>query len=222
MVNQTMWVYFTDADWVVKTVMLILAVCSVLSWIFILQRALFIKAAKLRLSQFEKQFWQAKDLTALYTDIDAKKSQPMGLAHIFKNGFKEFLTLESKAPHDTKMTLQGVERAMRIATHKEIEALERHLPFLASVGSVSPYIGLFGTVWGIMNAFQALSNVQQASISMVAPGISEALVATAMGLFAAIPAFLAYNRYANQVENIINRYDMFQESFTNLLLRQSE
>lgn len=220
--NETMWVYFTDADWVVKAVMLVLLGCSILSWIFIFQRGFFLQATKYRLKQFQKQFWQSKDLSALYTDIESKKSNTMGMAHIFKNGFKEYLALDARQPVDVKTTLQGVERAMRIASTKEIESLEKHLSFLASVGSVSPYIGLFGTVWGIMNAFHALSNVQQASISMVAPGISEALVATALGLFAAIPAFLAYNRYANQVENIVNHYEIFQEEFTNLLLRKSE
>lgn len=220
MLNESLWVYFSDADWVVKAVMLILLICSVLSWVYIFQRAWFLKLAKRRIKQFEKSFWQAKDLTALYAEVDQSDSKKQGLSHIFSSGFKEYLALGNRESQDLKTKLQSVERAMRVAATKETDSLEKHLSFLASVGSVSPYIGLFGTVWGIMNAFHALSNVQQASISMVAPGISEALIATALGLFAAIPAFLAYNRYANEVEKLIHQYDIFQEEFTNLLLRK--
>lgn len=221
MVNESLLVYFSDADWVVKAVMLILLVSSFLSWLFIFQRGFYLKFCQRQLKQFEKQFWQTKDLTQLYTRISQGRSKLQGLPSIFKSGFKEYLALANKDPENEQSRLLGVERAMRVASLKENEKLEKHLPFLASVGSVSPYIGLFGTVWGIMSAFHALSNVQQASISMVAPGISEALVATALGLFTAIPAVLAYNRYANEVENIINKYDVFQEEFSSLLLRQS-
>jgi biopolymer transport protein TolQ len=221
MVNESLWMYFSGADWVIKIVMLILAISSFFSWVFIFQRGWFLKSAKRQLKQFEKKFWQSNDLTVFYGELNKNTRKRTGLSHIFSSGFKEYLSLGTNRQGDLKTQLTGVERSMRIATSKEIEGLEKHLPFLASLGSVSPYIGLFGTVWGIMNAFHALSNVQQASISMVAPGISEALVATALGLFTAIPAVLAYNRYANEVENIIGKYEVFQEEFTNLLLRQS-
>ena len=221
--NQSLLVYFTDAGPVVKFVMLLLLTTSIISWVFIFQRGYFLRFVKSKLKSFEDTFWQTQDLTKLYSDLTNKPhKKSAGLEKIFDAGFKEYLTLDNKGDVDLKDQLHGVERAMRIASSKEIEKLEKHLPFLASVGSTTPYIGLFGTVWGIMSAFQALSTVQQASIAMVAPGISEALVATAMGLFAAIPAVLAYNRYASQVEQIINHYEVFQDEFANLLLRQSK
>lgn len=222
MVNESLLVYFTDADAVVKTVMLILAIGSILSWVFIFQRGFFLRSTQQSLKTFEKSFWNSKNLADLYTETNQSESKNQGITHIFQSGFKEYLAWGAKSPEQKERVIEGVARAMRVASTKEIDKLEKHLPFLASVGSVSPYIGLFGTVWGIMSAFHALSNVQQASISMVAPGISEALVATALGLFTAIPAVLAYNRYANQVENIVNKYEVFQEEFTNILLRQSE
>ena len=222
MAEQSLLVYFFEAGAVVKFVMLLLLGISILSWVFIFQRGYFLKFSQLSLKKFEKSFWQTEDLTKLYSQLSKRpKAKTSGLEKIFDAGFKEFLTLGNKGETDRQLQIEGVQRAMRIATSREIEQLELHLPFLASVGSTTPYIGLFGTVWGIMTAFQALSSVDQASIAMVAPGISEALVATAMGLFAAIPAVLAYNRYANQVEKIISKFEVFQDEFSSLLVRQS-
>lgn len=221
--NESMLVYFINAGAVVKFVMLLLLAISILSWICIFQRGLYIKKIKSQLKKFESDFLTQEDLVKFYSSLSNKsKTNSSGLEKIFNAGFKEYLTLGNKGDVDFSLQLNAIQRAMRIASSQEIDSLEKHLPFLASVGSTTPYIGLFGTVWGIMTAFQALSSVQQASIAMVAPGISEALIATAMGLFAAIPAVLAYNRYANQVEGIINHFDTFQDEFSNLLLRKSQ
>ena len=140
---------------------------------------------------------------------------------IFEAGFKEFARLRKDADLSPKVVMDGVQRSMRVALYREVDALENHLPFLATVGSTSPYVGLFGTVWGIMNSFRALGNAKQATLSMVAPGIAEALIATAMGLFAAIPAVITYNRYVNQIERLTSRYDAFYEEFSNILQRQA-
>ena len=153
--------------------------------------------------------------------ISGSRYQASGLERIFEAGFKEFARLRKRGGIDPMAILEGSQRAMRVALHREVEQLENHLPFLATVGSVSPYIGLFGTVWGIMNSFQALGDVHQATLAMVAPGISEALIATAMGLFAAIPAVIAYNRYASDVDRLYNRYDIFLEEFSSILQRQA-
>lgn len=220
--NESLLVYFTQAGPVVKSVMLLLIGISIASWACIFQRGYFLKFSAKKLQTFENDFWRSEDLTRLYSTLSTKaKNQKTGLECIFDAGFKEYLALGNKGHTDFSSQLHSVQRAMRIATTREIERLEKHLSFLASVGSTTPYIGLFGTVWGIMTAFQALSSVQQASIAMVAPGISEALIATAMGLFAAIPAVLAYNQYANQVEKLVNQFDVFQDEFSNLLLRKS-
>lgn len=223
MANESLWVYFAEAGLVVKFVMLLLLSTSILSWVFIFQRGYYLKFTQKQVDKFEDNFWKSKDLTKFYSQLTKTPDKKrIGLEKIFDAGFKEYLTLGNKGEVDTKTQLHGVQRAMRVACSREVAQLERHLPFLASVGSTTPYIGLFGTVWGIMTAFHALSNVQQASIAMVAPGISEALVATAMGLFAAIPAVLAYNRYANQVDRIVNQFENFQDEFSSLLLRQSK
>ena len=219
-VDQSLWVYFTDAGAVVKTVMLILLAASIISWTFIFQRFNFFKHSRQTLARFEDKFWSGSDLNTLYTELEKKAYQRTGIAHIFHAGFKEFLRSRQQSGVQAAVVVENVQRAMRIANARETEKLEAHLPFLASVGSVSPYIGLFGTVWGIMTSFHALSGVQQATIAMVAPGISEALIATAMGLFAAIPAVLAYNRYSSQVERIMNQYETFQEEFSSILHRQ--
>lgn len=209
--------YFLAASSVVKLVMLILFLASFVSWVFIFQRWFFLRWSRNELNEFENQFWQTENLNNFYQDLKAKNNRA-GLENIFYAGFKEFSRLSSKQhiTHDTMV--EGVQRAMRVAHTQEADNLETHLPFLATVGSISPYVGLFGTVWGIMMAFQALGHVQQATISMVAPGISEALIATAMGLFAAIPAVIAYNRYTNAVDKILNRYEAFAEEFSNYLL----
>lgn len=210
--------YFVMAGPVVKFVMLILFLASFVSWVFIFQRMFFLRWTKKNLNAFENEFWITEDLAQYYNDVSAKQNLT-GLEKIFCSGFKEFVRLTNKGVLTNNSIVKNVQRAMRIEYTREADRLETHLPFLATVGSVSPYIGLFGTVWGIMMAFQALGHVQQATIAMVAPGISEALIATAMGLFAAIPAVIAYNRYANTVENILNRYEIFSEEFSNYLLR---
>lgn len=214
--------YLFDASLVVKIVMALLMIASIMSWTFIFQRALFLKKTQANMKQFEERFWSTGDLSVLYNQIDKFDKEKSGLVGIFYAGFKEFLRLKRQNKADQAVVMEGVQRAMRISYAKEQEELESHLPFLASVGSTSPYVGLFGTVWGIMTSFQALSSsTQQATIAMVAPGISEALIATAMGLFAAIPAVLAYNRYSSKVETVLNHYETFQEEFSNILHRET-
>jgi biopolymer transport protein TolQ len=219
--DTTMWSYVANAGPVVKLVMLLLVFASVMSWTFILQRGLFLRAANTDCKRFEEQFWSGGDLNKLYLELEQRKEDLSGLASIFYSGFKEFTRLSQQPSIAPGALLKGSERAMRVAQAREVDQLERHLPFLATVGSTSPYVGLFGTVWGIMTAFHALGAVQQATISMVAPGISEALIATAMGLFAAIPAVIAYNRYSAGAERLANYYETFQEEFAGILQRET-
>jgi len=207
------------ASLVVKFVMLILVAASIASWAMIFSKMDILKKAQKLADKFEEVFWSAEDLTPLYTRISDRRNSITGMEKLFEAGFREFARLRKQKSIDADSVLQGAQRAMRATMNKEIEFLETNLPFLATVGSTSPYIGLFGTVWGIMNSFRSLGSVQQATISMVAPGISEALVATAMGLFAAIPAVIAYNRFSNDVERLINRYDTFTEEFSSILHR---
>ena len=190
------------------------------SWVVIIQRALTLQRAKKEASTFEENFWSGLDLRQVYADGAERLAQGsalFGLEAVFRAGFKEFNRLRKKEGYSHQMTTEGIQRAMRISISHEMSSLERHLPFLASVASVSPYIGLFGTVWGIMNSFRGLASVHQATLATVAPGISEALVATAMGLFAAIPAVIAYNRYAADVDTLINTYNTFAEEFSAVL-----
>ena len=210
-----------NASLVVQLVMLILVVASVVSWTMIFSKRLLLKHSKIDADKFEERFWSSEDLSPLYNRITAGRYEPSGMEKIFEAGYKEFSRLQKQEGIDPEAILDGSQRSMRIAMNKEVDHLETNLSFLATVGSTSPYIGLFGTVWGSMNSFQALGTVQQATISMVAPGISEALVATAMGLFAAIPAVIAYNRYSNDVERLINRYDNFLEEFSSILHRHA-
>lgn len=220
--EQSLLGYFFNASPIVKLVMALLLGASVMSWTYIFQRSMFLKKARTDMKNFEERFWSTGDLTVLYNQVDKFDREKEGVAGIFYAGFKEFLRLKQQSSREQSVIMEGVQRAMRIAYAREQEALEKHLPFLASVGSTSPYVGLFGTVWGIMTSFQALSSsTQQATIAMVAPGISEALIATAMGLFAAIPAVLAYNRYSSQVDNLMNHYETFQEEFSNILHRET-
>ena len=209
-----------NASLVVQLVLLLLLLASVLSWTAIFDRAVVLKRAQKAADAFEQKFWSGGDLSALYRDLGQDDKQNQGLAAIFRAGFKEYVRLRKGDNSNTAMVLQGSERSMRVALSREVDRLETHLPFLATVGSTSPYVGLFGTVWGIMHAFHALGNVQQATLALVAPGISEALVATAIGLFAAIPAVIAYNRYVHQAERMNNRYEEFLEEFSTLLQRQ--
>jgi biopolymer transport protein TolQ len=209
-----------DASFVVQLVLLILVLASVLSWAAIFDRGRVVRRARDAADQFESRFWSGGDLSALYRELGQEEKKLTGLAAIFRNGFNEYVRLRKIEPDDTMAVIQGAERSMRVALSREMDRLETNLPFLATVGSTSPYIGLFGTVWGIMHAFHALGNVQQATLALVAPGISEALVATAIGLFAAIPAVVAFNRYSSQVERLNNRYEEFMEEFSTLLQRQ--
>jgi len=208
-----------EASLVVQLVMLVLVLASITSWAMIFAKRSILNDAKKQADNFEELFWSAEDLTPLYNRISSKRDSAKGMEKIFEAGFKEFVRLRKQKNIDADAILEGSQRAMRVSLSKEIDAIETNLPFLATVGSTSPYIGLFGTVWGIMNSFRALGEVQQATISMVAPGISEALIATAMGLFAAIPAVIAYNRFSNDVERLINRYDNFMEEFSSILHR---
>lgn len=212
-----------DASFEVQLVMLILLLLSVVSWVIIVQRYLVLTAAKSGVHSFEERFWSGMDLSQLYKEgsqMQKDDVQIVGIENIFRAGFKEFMRLRQQASVDKEAVMEGAQRAMRVAYAREEDKLERHLPFLATVGSVSPYIGLFGTVIGIMNAFIGLANQAQATLQVVAPGIAEALVATAMGLFAAIPAVVAYNRYSAQLENITNSYITFSDEFSSILHRQ--
>ena len=210
-----------NASLLVQFVMLILVVASIVSWTMIFNKRFLLKHSKYNADIFEERFWSSEDLSPLFTRITSSRYESSGMEKIFEAGYKEFSRLQKQENIDPEATLEGSQRAMRIAMNKEVDHLETNLSFLATVGSTSPYIGLFGTVWGIMNSFQALGTVQQATIAMVAPGISEALVATAMGLFAAIPAVIAYNRYSYDVERLINRYDNFLEEFVAILHRHA-
>lgn len=209
--------YFLQAGFVVKFVMLLLLVASIASWTLIVQRAWFFKRKKDDYNLFRNQFWNSKDLGKLYQELESDEEERQGLAAIFYAGFKEFLRLNEQG----KIVLEPIQRAMQISHFKEAEQLEEHLPLFASIGSLAPYVGLFGTVWGIMTSFQALGQAQQATIAMVAPGISEALVATALGLFTAIPAVIAYNRYSTHVNGLLGHSDLFQEELVALISEQT-
>ena len=210
-----------DASFVVQLVLLLLLVISMLSWTVIFLKYSVIKKARVAADRFERRFWSGSDLGELYKRVSARRGRLGGIEMIFEAGFREFAQLRKSGNAEPTVVLQGSQRAMRISLNREIDNLEMHLSFLATVGSTSPYVGLFGTVWGIMNSFMALGAVKQATIASVAPGIAEALIATAMGLFAAIPAVIAYNRYSNDVERIISRYDIFVEEFASILQRQT-
>lgn len=214
--------YFLNAGIVVKFVMILLITASILSWTYILQRMFYIKDIRNAANKFEDEFWSGSDLSKLYSNSVRRKGSLQGIEAVFHAGFKEFLRLQNKVGVSTEAIIENVKRAMRGAQMREQDQLELHLPVLATVGSISPYVGLFGTVWGIMIAFRGLANVQQATISMVAPGIAEALIATAMGLFAAIPAVVAYNRFITDINRLLNRFDVFQDEFENILFRQSK
>lgn len=208
------------ASVVVQLVLAVLVLASIISWTMIFDRSRTLNKARRTADEFEQRFWSGGDLSALYRDLNQNEKGLHGLAAIFRAGFKEYVRLRKGDGSEPMEVLQGAERSMRVALSREMDRLETNLPFLATVGSTSPYVGLFGTVWGIMHSFHALGNVKQATLALVAPGISEALVATAIGLFAAIPAVIAYNRYSTQVERLNNRYEEFMEEFSTLLQRQ--
>jgi biopolymer transport protein TolQ len=210
-----------NASVLVQIVMGLLLIVSVMSWTMIFQKWRIMKKARVAAEEFEEKFWSGGDLGSLYNQVTSGRVEASGMANIFESGFKEFARLRKQQGIDMRTVMDGSQRAMRVALTRETDRLERSLPFLATVGSTSPYVGLFGTVWGIMNSFRALGNVKQATLAMVAPGIAEALVATAMGLFAAIPAVVGYNRYATELERLVSRYETFIDEFSSILQRQA-
>jgi biopolymer transport protein TolQ len=219
----SIWYLIENASVLVQIVMGILFIASIMSWMMIVQRGIFLNAAQRGFRQFEDAFWSGVDLNKLYSELTQEAQENGGrdgVENVFRAGFREFNRLAQVGKVDPDAVMEGADRAMRVALSREDEKLNISLPFLASVASVSPYIGLFGTVWGIMNSFRGLAMVQQATLATVAPGISEALIATAMGLFAAIPALIAYNRYAAIVETMNSSYETFAEEFSSILHRQ--
>ena len=210
-----------NASVVVKVVLVLLLAVSFMSWMFIFQKWFSIRRANGQTDKFEREFWSGNDLNALYQGAVNQRHTIGSLERVFEAGFREFAKLRGQRGTDPSDMVDGARRAMRATFQREMDFLERHLAFLASAGSVSPYVGLFGTVWGIMHSFRSLANVQQATLAQVAPGIAEALVATAIGLFAAIPAVVAYNRYSHDIERLANRFESFMEEFSNILHRQS-
>jgi biopolymer transport protein TolQ len=211
----------TGASVLVQLVMLALLIASLLSWYYIFLKTFSFKRATRLADEFEKSFWSGADLNHLFQRAVSSRSAAGGMERIFEAGFREFSKLKKQPGMDVAVVMDGTRRAMRATFHREMERLESNLSFLATVGSVSPYVGLFGTVWGIMNSFRGLANVAQATLGHVAPGIAEALIATAMGLFAAIPAVMAYNRFAGDVNRLATRFDTFMEEFSNILQRQA-
>src|SRR6476661_1341655 len=211
-----------NAHVLVKLIMALLFAVSVVSWSYIFRKLFAIRAARRQTEQFERSFWAGGNLHTLHQSASAQRDQSGPLARIFEAGMGEFIKGKqaSRDALDMGAVLDGSRRAMRAAFHRELDSLDTHLDFLASVGSVSPYIGLLGTVWGIMNAFRGLASVQQATLATVAPGIAEALIATAIGLFAAIPAVVAFNYYAREIDSLSTRFESFMEEFSNILQRQ--
>lgn len=217
----------SNASLLVQLVMALLLFVSIMSWTYIFRKMFAIKSAQTQTEDFERAFWSGGNLNALYEEATSNRrhaDNSGALERIFESGMSEFIkgkaTFAGKGGADSGSMIDGARRAMRAAYQREMDALESHLAFLASVGSVSPYVGLFGTVWGIMNAFRGLANVQQATLASVAPGIAEALIATAIGLFAAIPAVVAYNRYSHDIDRLAIRFESFIEEFSNILQRQ--
>jgi biopolymer transport protein TolQ len=210
-----------EASFVVQFVMALLLLASLASWTFIFSKRRELNRAIEITDEFEEQFWSGMPLTELYRKLAAKDFTPEGIEKIFLAGYKEFSRMRQSGTVDPGVQVESAQRAMRIELSRELDRLEEHLAFLATVGSTSPYIGLFGTVWGIMNSFMSLGNTKQATLAQVAPGIAEALIATAIGLFAAIPAVVAYNRFSTRLDRLTGRYELFVEEFVVLLQRQA-
>ena len=210
-----------DASVLVQLVMALLLLVSLISWWFIFRKMFVVRDAVRRTDQFERSFWSGADLGTLYQAAASSRNNAGSMERIFESGFREFVKLRKQTGTNLAVLMDGTRRAMRATYQREMDHLESHLSFLATVGSVSPYVGLFGTVWGIMNAFRGLANVGQATLAHVAPGIAEALVATAMGLFAAIPAVIAFNHFVRHIERLSIRIDSFMEEFSNILQRQA-
>ena len=215
----SVWHLIANAGGLAQLGMLLLVAASVMSWALIFQRLQVFRKAKRAQLAFEERFWSGMDLGQLYKEVSSDPTPYSGMEAVFRSGFKEFSRLRQQS-RDADAVMEGAQRAMRVAFSREQERLETHLPFLATVGSTSPYVGLFGTVWGIMNSFRGLAQVQQATLATVAPGISEALIATAMGLFAAIPAVIAYNRFAAMSDALLKNYETFAEEFSSILHRR--
>ena len=211
----------TKASLPVQLVMLGLMVASLLSWTMIFRKWFTLRSAQRAADQFESRFWAGGNVTQLYGEVTRKGEEVSGMANLFAEGYKEFKRLTQQGGMEPNDVLEGVQRTMRVALSREINYLETSLSFLATVGSTSPYVGLFGTVWGIMNSFRSLGAISQPTIAHVAPGIAEALIATAIGLFAAIPAVIAYNRYSTSVERLVTRYEIFAQEFASILQRQA-
>ncbi len=219
----SLWALILGATLPVQLVMLLLLAASMVSWVMIVQRTLYLRGARRARESFETTFWSGIDLNELFRNGGARvgsKKTIDGVESLFRAGFREYNRLTQQGSADPDAVMEGAERAMRVALSREEEKLNAHLPFLASVSSVSPYVGLFGTVWGIMHSFRGLATVQQATLATVAPGISEALIATAMGLFAAIPAVLAYNRFAATADGLYTSYETFAGEFSSILHRR--
>lgn len=210
-----------DASLLVQAVMLLLVAASIASWALILYKRSTLKQAEDGAIAFEDEFWAGGNLAEIYRALNEAEREPGGMERVFSAGFQEFSRMRKQTGAPPSAIVEAAHRAMRVSVSREMEHAERHLPFLATVGSVSPYVGLFGTVWGIMNSFRALADQQQATLATVAPGIAEALIATALGLFAAIPAVVAYNHYANRSERLANRYETFVEEFISILERHT-
>ena len=210
-----------QASLLVQIVMAILVIASVVSWTVIFTKSATLKKLRVEADDFEADFWSGGELNGLYRRCTEAGTEPIGTASVFVSGYREYIRLAGNPSIDRTELVDGVQRAMRVALSREIETLESRLSFLATVGSTSPYVGLFGTVWGIMNSFRSLGALQHVSIATVAPGISEALIATAMGLFAAIPAVIAYNRFSANSESLISRYEVFVEEFLSIVNRQA-
>lgn len=211
----------SNASVLVQLVMVLLLLASFLSWWYIFRKLFVIRRAIKQSDEFENAFWKGSDLNALFQSATSARHTAGSMERIFEAGFREFIKHKRHQGTDVSSIMDSTRRAMRATYQREMDDLESHLSFLATVGSVSPYVGLFGTVWGIMNSFRSLSNISQATIAHVAPGIAEALIATAMGLFAAIPAVIAYNRYASNMDRLATRFESFMEELSNVLQRQA-
>lgn len=216
----SLWALIGNASWVVLLVLLLLVAASVVSWMMIIQRGVLLRNAQQAMMAFEDRFWSGMDLILLYKEVQQNEHPDSGLEHIFKAGFTEFTRLRNQSSAEPDAVMEGTQRAMRVAISREQERLEANLPFLASVGSTCPYLGLFGTVVGIMNSFRGLAMVQQPTLASVAPGIAEALLTTAVGLVAAIPAVVAYNRYASRADALLSNYETFADEFSSILHRK--
>ncbi len=221
MADDSLFTLIFNASIPVQLVMLLLLLASVFSWSLMYVKRGYIRQSQSEAKTFEGRFWSGINLSDLFAQLSVRQERRFGLEAIFENGFREFARAR-KAELDNSEVVRSAHRAMKVSMSREIEMLENNLPFLATVGSVSPYVGLFGTVWGIMESFRALAGVQQATLAMVAPGISEALIATAMGLLAAIPAVVAYNKFTSEIDAMIVRYENFLEEFTGILQRQAQ